>query len=219
VKLRFTANIRKAWARMLSISDSIKIVYGFEQALPRVEEPLVFLDKAWAWVQGAIDYVGKFNRFDQNMVMQVSVFNAINSQAKWNEGQSKGQWTFNITEGAFGNRKNLRLRGVSVNLVKDDIVGEMRGAWSGTVTAPTETRYVNTDGKSNSYKNIQIKPLQYGRALEWNPIRPPDVIGITSLHNASPLGEWQLSISAKSTLNAERELIGDILMDFHIASR
>jgi hypothetical protein len=219
VRTRFTSNVQKAWARMSSIGESIKVIYGFNDPLPSPAEPLVFLDGAWTWVQNAIDHIGRYNRFDQNSVIQVSVKTLVNNEDRWNRGLNQtGEWAFTMPQSAFGDRRNVRLRGISINLIDSDVLGEIRGSWSGTITPPTNTRYVNAEGASRTYTNT-VKPIWFGRALEWDPVRPADVLGVVSLHNVSPLGEWKVSLAAKSSLHTEREQIGDILLDLHVACR
>ncbi len=204
---RYQLNVKRALERLIAAKDGLNAVFGYAMNLETDS-----ITTLWKSIQEAIDFVSRGARIDQNMVKQISLKSkAANIRT---EG-TKRIWAFTLGRQDFDALRSVRLQGAAVHVVGANTAG----AWSGSLTAPADTEYDWPVSGGTKYKNGRLKTLQFGRALEWHPLKSPDVFGLVSLHNASPFGNWELALNNLSTLGIATSEVQDVLIDFHVAGR
>jgi hypothetical protein len=231
---RFHRDFRDALARIQAISQGLSEIYGYAEPLPTNEQRIDFYDDCLLWTRNAIQLLIRFSRRDQNVIWPISIRESV-GDAAWHSGIKSGRWNLTLSEQTFPNMRHLRLQGISATVIDEDPHNLRRIE----VAVPSEGLWRHLDGSIGKLSQKTIPPCIFARVAGRNARREPDVIGLTALHNASPIGVWQVSHlgslshprsttvlhSPHDAENPQRVLNGhspplhDICLDLHLTYR
>jgi hypothetical protein len=240
LKARFDRDFRDALARMTAIVTGMQVIYGYQDKLPvsvsdvlhgkRIEHSGAF-DECLVWVRNAISYVIRFSHAEQRYVIPISVRQLI-GDGQYGSGLKShpfASWNFKITPDLFPEQYNVRVKGVSLFVVPREALlpafqGQyLRGVWTGSLKAPRNSYFQHfPSGRGSETVPVDQSALPQvfsGRISCRDSYREPDVIGGTSLLNASPFGEWTVRVSRTSTEGVSISDIHDIVLDLTVVVR
>jgi hypothetical protein len=213
IEKRFLLDYREAVARLNAVSVGLKQLYGYsDPQLGDVRTNMTF-DETALWTRKAINWLVRFSRLEQNYVLPISVKRFTSS---WPDGLRKREWSFVLTEDAFPNQRNIRLRGVGAAVVGKDV----DGLWRVVITPPKEsfTRH-HASGEVEKIDQSGLPNCVLGRVTSRYGYREAEITGINALYNASPFGQWLVSISGESIEGITTDKISDLQIDLHLAVR
>jgi hypothetical protein len=216
LKQRFDRDFRDALARMKVIEKGLKSIYGYDFPCPKDEGAVDYYDQCLLWTRHVIQWVLKFSRNEQNTILPISLKQVL-TQAQFDSVKESGSFSFELLEAHFPTMVNIRLRGLSIYVEENKEVDNR--VWKVKVSPPaigTITHYL-TKRKTNFDQSF-LDPCFLGRVCRRQPGKTADIVGITSLYNASPIGKWKLDLLGAIPLQ-EPKGIDDIIIDFQLAFR
>ncbi|MDO1444613.1 hypothetical protein Q0590_00040 [Rhodocytophaga aerolata] len=218
LKERFHQDFRDALARMKAIEKGLKLIYGYNLPLPSDESSIDYFDNCLGWTRSVVQFIIKFSRRELNAIYPVSLRSLL-GESNFKSQRKSGTWSFQIKESLFNEMTNIRLRGISLSIV-DNYTHKDR-IWQFQIQAPkdkaVDIRHFLT-GQTTTLDQSHLDPCIIGRVVERESFKIPDVVGLTSLYNASPLGKWEIK-ALGSMPNKSYEKIDDIQVDLHLAFR
>ena len=138
--------------------------------------------------------------------------------------------SFEVPDSLFPTQRFVRLRGISVVVTGHDGHGD--GVWRVTVRPPSSAicRFLSDpDGHLGHPLDQQdAPPCVSGRVMTRESERDPDIVGITALHNISPLGDlnksdeqrkWSIVVDRFSSSGKDATRIDDVQIDLLLAMR
>jgi hypothetical protein len=235
VQERFLADLKGAQDRLAAIRVGMKTIYGYD--LPIATQPDVF-NSTLISVRNALDWLARFSALDQNYVLPVSIKCLVGSS--WAKGLRSdgraGSWEFVMPETLFPKQAHVRLRGVSAAVD----IANTRDIFQLALRVPENARVSFLDGSQRSIPQ-DVPITRICRIQGRGSPTPPDVMGVLSLHNVSPISvqgsSWRLVITSqmvppditddlsKQTPDLRTTFIGssdrleDILLFLHLAVR
>jgi hypothetical protein len=226
VSSRITPDFQDALARLQAAEVGLNQIFGYNHPLPEKLKLLFdppadtssandscYIDDCITWVRDAIAWLIRFSALDQSYVLTVSVRRHVDKTA-WSGGLETGVWKFILTEGTngdFPDFENLRLAGLSASVCGK----ELKGLWQTTLRIPGNGVYIR-GGQKITIDQSDILACRLGRVGTRQLIQYPDVTGRTSLRNASPIGEWTVTLLPESTQGEKRKDVEDIEMDLEL---
>ena len=228
---RFSRDFRDAVSRVKAAQQGLSLLYGYDRQLPTSIQNLLnqnssntykYFDDCLAWVRDAISWVVRFMQLDQQYVLPVSIRGLINNNTAWEAGRAAGSWQIQLPESMFPNQRHIRLRGLSASVKVDS--DEEEDLWQVVVSVPATSYCKHLSGQNLSLDQSKIPPCRLARVKRRDDVREPDVVGLTSLHNASPLGIgtqplWKISMNTRSLQGTEINKVKDLYLDLHLAVR
>lgn len=170
------------------------------------------LEDAVSWTRDAISWMISFEQLDQTYTRVFSVKELTG--ALWAQGQATGVWNFDIKEDLL-DESHARIRSISIY-----ITGQSSGLWTAQIKVPVATNIRMLDGRLGPSFNQVLPTCRLGRVSHRDPLKAADVGGVSSLHNASPIGEgWQLKLGPRSTADEPLSTISDVHLDIELAAR
>jgi hypothetical protein len=231
IQYRFQRDLRDAVARIFVASKGLSDLYGYNVSLPlslkaiqanNAQALASVFDECVNWVRDASAWLVRFSYLDQNYTVPLSV-RYLAGKDNWKSGLRTGSWQIQVTEKLFPNQRHLRLRGISAFVVFDQSTADWErdaSIWTVVARAPKSATYKRMDDSVVTVDQSLIPPARLGRVgLRSNQLQP-DTTGVSSMHNVSPLGTWEVAIGLKSvggTINVDR--IKDVQLDLHVAVR
>lgn len=215
IKRRFHGDFRDALARLEKVQQGLEIIFGYADQLPSDVGTLDYFDECLLWARRAIQWLIRFSRQDQTVVVPISIRSLVGKPA-WRQGLKIGSWTVDISEETFPNCCHVRLRGLSAFAVQSGC-GEKRLR---RVTA-LPPRRASMRHLSNAVVEIDqsmVPPCILARVTDRDFPREPDVFGLAALHNASPIGTWKIAVSDHIG-GGPVEGLDDVEIDLHLAYR
>lgn len=221
IKERFNQDFSEAKARMEVAQLGLKLLYGYPDSdltLPLPSSPQYF-DDSLMWVRKAIHFMVRFAQTDQNYVLAISL-KGLSTNDAWTKHIIAGAWDFDIPEQLFPDQRHVRLRGISAFVVGDSAKGNI---WTAAITPPRNStcRHMPNSvfplGHEVKLDQTKIPPCRLGRIETRDSTRPPDVVGISALHNVSPFGTWHISLSPVSSTGTPTKSLADVQIDLHLA--
>jgi hypothetical protein len=220
LKQRFQMDLRDAVARMIKVKDGLAIVYGYDSPLPDPADTVNYYDNCIMWVREAIQWLIRFSRREQSCALPISVRGML-GERNWRSGAKTGSWTFHLPVKFFKDMAHVRLRGISAYVVEGPC--RIKRLWRLEIQVPPKGTFVHLDGSSHSMEQSSLSECILSRVTTRSFIREPDMAGLSSLHNASPIGSWTVKVadavpylSSPSRIGAELQ---DIQIDCQIAFR
>lgn len=171
-------------------------IYGYDK---EVELATVLSEKnpieyAVNWVRAAIRWLASFSQLDQAFSRIISVRQQI-GDGVWNSTVSAADrsmlFSFSLPNNLFNQHLYVRMRGLSVALLSDK---EEERSWRAIVHLPkwALARFWNpTSGSIDQqpgFDQSELPPCDNGRVQMRSSLRPPELAGMISLMNASPIG-------------------------------
>jgi len=200
------ARINQDWGtvtdRLAVVQTGLATLFGF--AFGSYDS----IDAATLAVRDAIEFINRVTLRDQNVVIPLNL-RLLMAPTAWNAGLATGQFAFDVDEGGLlASLQNVRLRGLSA-VINSPHSGQL---WSVRVTLPSDTWSRHGDEEVVDF--TQTLPLcLLNRVTSFDAIRDPDLMGTTSLYNASPFGQWNVTVEPVDPTSADA--IADI-QDFRI---
>ena len=235
IRLQYERDIREALARIKAANEGLKLIYGYNEALPEAitlqlnlvnenkkgqQTACSVLEDSFVWVGDALAWLSNNSMVDQAYTMSISIRQTVGDK-KWYEGRRSGQWKFEIPESFFPDQKYVRLRGISVYVSGI----RAKGVWMGRIDLPKRSFCHHSSGRVADLDQASIPPILIGRISKRNREFQRGIAGASIIHNASPFGEWRVSLNEKSTAGnvldsvEEIELVDDLELDLEIAAR
>lgn len=214
IEQRFLHDFREALARLKAIQPGLKNLYGYSEPFPE-PNPITQFDDYLLWTRKAINFLIRFSRVDQNYVLPISL-KAMIPEVQWLAGLKTGTWEFEVPEKIFSDQRHVRLRGINAFVVESEASA---GVWQLTVRAPLQGLCRHLSNDLFELDQTQVPPCPLGRVSNREHNRDADVVGISALHNASPIGIWKVAVNPYSTSGVSIEELRDIQIDLHLSVR
>jgi hypothetical protein len=212
IEARFRLDFREALARLVAVRQGITAVYGYPVDFP-ADGTDGYFDKIVLWVRSAINWLVRFSRLDQNYVLPISL-NALKKRKLATRTGDK--WQFTVPQELFPNQRHVRLRGIGAAVVKD---GGAKGLWQMEIEIPKTSFVQHLSGTKVTLDQSKVPQCYLGRVADRNGYRDAEVTGINALHNASPLGTWNITMAHQSTEGTKSSYLDDVQVDLHLAVR
>ena len=178
------------------------------------------------WVRNAIRWLVAFNQTDQSFTRLVSIRSAI-GELGWSNAlkdvSTSGQirLQFLILPELFAEHNHVRLRGISgfVYGSKDD------SPWSACIKLPKQGLVVMTSGRPLQIDQSTLPPCYLGRLSTYNNPRAPEIAGMISLMNASPIGaegkDGELYLEIRPAVKNARSLakLDDVVLELNVVGQ
>lgn len=214
-KKRFSLDFNQALARLKSIQEGLKKVYGYDVPLPVDEGSIDYFDNCLLWCRQTVQFLIKFSRQEQEYVLPISLRDIL-KDAAWREGREKGVWEFDIPKEFFANLAHVRLRGVSAFARDRQSPSRL---WQLSVRCPLEGQIFHRSGVEFLLDQSKVPTCQLARVTNRNSRREPDTVGMAALFNASPIGKWNVQIVRSNPETKDFSILNDIHLDLHLTFR
>jgi len=219
----------------------MELIFNFDKKLPDVSarfDVVRPLDSCILWVRDAITYMVTFNQLDQNYVFSISLKTILGDEkwkAAWNDAKTHNKNTIEfhveLTEDHFPEQECIRLRGVSATVVESN--KKVNGLCKISITPPKAggIQHPNTQKQElTPLDQSNVPTCNLGRVSTRHSVREPDVVGLVTLHNVSPIGDpknqkalersWFIALQRKTTANEDvMDFVVDVQIDFSLAVR
>lgn len=216
VKERFSADFREAEARLTVVARGLQLLYDYTDPLPKPS-----IDGYVGWVRKAINYLVRFSRREQNVVLPVSIATQLGEEA-WRRGLADGEWRVEVSEPLLAGSYHVRLRGVTAFVETTEQGGY--SVWRVDIGAPSDSFVVHHpllaggEAKRVPLDRYSLPVVSSSRSASRTAERAADVCGVATLHNASPFGNWRVQVPARAANSAlARDQITDVQLDLHLA--
>lgn len=210
INSRIDYDYREAIARLKVVQEGLAKLHGYDDPLPSFVE----FDAIVLWVRRALNFVIRFTRVEQNYILPISL-HQLKERRLATETNHKTEWTFKLEENHFPHQSHIRLRGVGLAVIGSNL----RGIWQAVLRAPIESFCRFSNGAKSELSQSDVPPVFLGKVAERTAFRDPDVAGINALFNASPLNDWTLTVSERSTEGMKISDVDDIQIELHLAIR
>ena len=210
IEERFAADLAEVSARLQAVERGMAIVFDYREKLPAVGTPH-YLDNLVLWVRRAVSFLVRFSRIDQNYVLPISL--RVATGEGWKPGRRLGRWRFTVGPDAFRDQYHVRLRGLSASVVG----GTKDGYWRVTVAPPPVGLMKRLSGDIRINQS-SLPICRLGRVGRVFGMYEPEITGINALHNASPIGEWDVAMGGSGS-GTDLEDVEDVTLELHLAVR
>jgi hypothetical protein len=193
---RITDDLEDACGRLVIASEGLKVFYGYDTPYAGRGE----LETSVRWVRAAIRWLEAFGQLDQASTKIYSVRQLV-SEESWREvvgsDARSASVTFVLPASDFRSHSFVRLRGVSVFL-RSNL--QLPSPWAACVHVPSEAVATQND-RTVRIDQREAPPCIVGRVESRLATRAPEVAGLVSLMNVSPIsdpegdGSWRMTIT------------------------
>jgi hypothetical protein len=176
-------------------------------------------------VRNAIAYLVKFSQIDQRYSLPISLKSRLGNDFK--DGRKLKDWAtwrVDVPKELFPNQYFVRLRGFALYVVHE----RARGVWLGIVKAPEKSFFEHYSRPGQPVERVDVDqasvpPALSGRITNRDYIRPPDVIGATSLRNIAPFtpggdNKWTVKLYGASSQGEGTDDVQDLILELHLAA-
>lgn len=220
MRTRFRRDFRDALARLKPAAEGLALLYGYKVALPKNTLSVDYYDNCLEWTRRAVQWLIRFSRAEQNVVVPISVRTVLGDQ-EWKEGLKKGRWSLTVDAKTpvigpmLSALRHVRMRGlgafVSGKKVSDSL-------WQLAVSLPPEAKVKHLNGDEVTIDQSRIPSCLLARVSERDSQREPDVVGLSALLNASPLGDsWTVELQGAMPPTGAK--VEDVHLELHLAYR
>jgi hypothetical protein len=233
--VRLTGRIQRdfedAYDRMSTAAKGLKLLYGYESGIPSLSPasttPTTLpIDVCVLWVREAIKFLLVFAQLDQAFSVTLSLKDILGT-GKWDEVKrsSPRRVTFAVPRETFASHTFCRLRGISAFVHGPSLDS---GPWGAVIRLPDNALSIQGIDNSGQQVNIPV-PQQdlsdcYLTRIETRSSpRAPDVAGLISLLNASPIagtGEsWHVTIVPPAGDTSLFQELSDLAIELNLIGR
>lgn len=214
---RFQLDFRSAIARLQKVSIGMQRIYGYNVPLPANPADLDYFDQCLYWNRAALQWLIRFTRREQCLVLPISIRRLV-GEAAWAKGRSTHEWSFNLSAEVFASFSHVRMRGISAATRSTDEIGKELLTLG--VRVPRRGTFVHLTGAIEVLNQSDVPMVWLPRVSARTARRLPDVLGISALHNVSPIGRWTIT-APQPTFTPHRLLddVDDIEIELHLAFR
>jgi hypothetical protein len=232
IRKRFVADFRDAQQRLAAISNGMKLIYDHDMKLPDSES---IFDDTLISVRASLDWLVRFSSQEQNYVLPISVRRQTSD--RWQGGLRSdgraGAWNFTVPMTLFPSQTHVRLRGVSACVDCDGPNDFFQLA----ARVPTKGTVMYLSGETSTLDQAEAPITRIARVQTRGCPKIPDTVGVLSLHNVSPIGDWRVCITSSvqppditfdpstDPANSEMDFLGsenkleDVIIYLHLAVR
>lgn len=215
LKRRFMEDFQDAYARLRAIQFGMHELFGLPQDLPTDVRDHEFFDDCMLWCRARIQWVIQFAREERSSVVPVSVRDLAGETAWMSCLEGDGACEFDLPISYFSDMHYVRIRGLSASVIQE----EAEPMWQMVAFPPHEGLIRNAEGTATILRQKDSKGINLGRVDSKGLPRAPDVAGLTSLHNLSPIcandTKWRIEIG-RSVPNVDRKTLHDVILHIHI---
>jgi len=218
-----------AYKRMKAAHIGLKKIFGFtgfpdrdfpdhdltsHRGYDRIEASL-------QWVREAISWMVRFSQLDQNLTVTLSLCNHLPDGALDAAIRNKSIIKFKIPDEYFANYKYIRFRGASGFVISDC---SCNNPWKVILHLP-ENAIFSEKNCHDPQDQSDLPLLTLGRVQSRDYSRPPEVVGVKSHTNASPIsgesdnGNWQVQIFLPDPCPGSRKTkisLKDLQFEFYL---
>ena len=198
IRTRYQEQVVDGYRRLQQAAQGLRRIYNYGSDLPDLTNEDSSFDQILAWTRHTTAWLAGFMRRCHNYVMPISIAMIAT------KGAAEGEWSFSLEKAHFPRQSFVRIRGICAWSV-----GKL-GPYTLDITPPKDTQFLWAEGATSSLLKQDVKPCRLGRVLWREGGMPPEISGLTSLFNASPIGPWKVVASNP----AAKDL--DLPQDFHI---
>jgi hypothetical protein len=213
----FDSTLFDALSRFQAISEGFSVVFGFNFPIP--DEVLHathnggtpppsanVLDVALNWLDAIGRCYTRFLHHEQTYSLCLSVKNAISADA-WHRFLTSGELSVTVPEELFVQQYHVRCRAIGMYTVG------LHGFCSARVQLPRKSYYVHKDLTKHVIDQSRIPVQRISRVMPADGNKPTERVGMNTLFNCSPIGEWEISLSERSSNGASRDRLDDLLLE------
>jgi hypothetical protein len=222
LRSQFEQDVCVAVSKLSAAHKGLRELFGFEHALPDLSLPNAF-EELIKWTRTVIQWLIANSQRDRSVACTISLRELVGERG-WVEGAVAREWRFNIAEDFFGDSlTTIRLRGLSVvTVARSDIRRKCDSPprlYRFSMTPPITAVTRHSSGDARNVDQSCLAPLIIGRVTDrWTP-RSPDIVGNNYIQNASPIGDWKITLDgAVPRAGHEADLLvdlADIQIDLH----
>ena len=209
---RFQRDFRDALARLMAAEQGFFHLYGRADPLPKDVDSIDYFDKCLLWTRTSIQWLVRFARREQAIVMPISIRMLVGDEA-WAQGKKNGGWQVNLAKTIDQDLAHVRLRGLTVIAIS-----AADALWRVRISVPKKATVKHLSGAIVPIDQSDLPPASTGRATRRDAIRAPDVIGVLALRNASPMGLWEVAVEG-SLPAVSRDALDDLQLDLELVFR
>lgn len=214
LKERFHSDFNYALRRLTAVRQGLSIIFGYNEPFPSDANAIDYFDKCLQWTRSAVQWLIRFSRQDQSLVLPISLRTLLGDTV-YKQQRETGLWEVVLDENLFPDLRHVRLRGITVFVEGDDATNKL---WQMTARPPLQSSFSHLSNKSVKIDQSQIPVCRLGRITGRDSRREPDVVGMSSLYNASPIGTWGVRVNG--SVPAEKlDKLKDVVIDLHLAYR
>jgi hypothetical protein len=223
LQTRFLRDFRDAYVRMRVARDGLQLIYGKTiDGFPDVDDSA--FDKSVTWVRDAIRYLAGFAQLDQCYVLTISV-RQLTTDTEWKNAIAAARpgapvtFNFLLDEATLGaDQRHVRLRGIGACVTGSD------GPWQLSIKPPATSvvHYL----AANAVVNVDqpdVPPVRLGRVLSRSGQIAPDLSGVASLRNVSPLSRdknassmWSVTVIGSASPGDTVDVLKDVQLDLQL---
>jgi hypothetical protein len=214
IQLRFKADFRDALARLKAVHVGMYALYNYTVKIPEESSGASYFEECLLWTRAAIQWIIRFTRRDQSCVFPVSVREVLGPE-RWNQFLAQREIRFELHQDLFQGMFFVRLRGLGAVVVEPVKSGKL---WQFDVQVPHLGLVRRLDGSDANIDQTSVSNCRSNRVMNRDDRREPDIVGVSVLHNASPLGKWW-QIKFLGTVPPSSSIVpplDDIVLDLHV---
>lgn len=221
---RMIRDATDALARLDAAEEGLKLIYGNSSSLPSsirtaIDTGVVThaaMDDASQWTRDALSWLLQFKQLEQNFVMPFSVRSLCGSEKNWVAGLASGSWSMTVPPALFLGLAHVRVRGARAYVYG---CGQDAGYWTLTARLPEQGTVHHLAGATSPLDQKKLPDVIFPRTGSRINAPEAEFVGMLALFNASPIGDWILTISDVSTQRQSRSVISDIEIEVALAVR
>lgn len=217
LRTRFQADFRDALARLKVVQEGLRNLYGFSEPLPSNEASPTYFDDALLWCRKAIQFLVRFSRQEQSVVFPLSIRQLLGHD-RWERGFQGGTWEFDVPATRFEGMRAVRIRGISATADAIGVSDDSR-IWQLAIAPPSQASYVGVDGTTVTLDQRRVPEARLLRVGERKSPRDPDVVGVASWFNISPVGRWKVRVLGAIPQANSLNILKDICIELVVVYR
>jgi hypothetical protein len=213
----FDLTFSDALGRFKAISEGFAVLFGFNfpvpsevlQAIQNPNQPppsTNVLDVAVNWLDALGRCYTRFLQHEQTYALCLSVKDAVSREA-WHRFLSLGVLSLTLPEELFTQQYYVRCRAVGMYTVG------VHGFCSARLRLPRDSYYVHKDLTKHAIDQSAVPVQRLSRVMPADGSKPAERVGMNTLFNCSPIGEWEISVSEKTSNGIKRDHLDDLLLE------
>jgi hypothetical protein len=213
----FDSTLSDALARFVAIFEGFSVLFGFnlpipDEVLQAIQNPgqpqpsSNVLDLAAKWLNAIGRWYTRFLQHEQTYSLCLSVKDAV-SRDTWHQFLSTGALSLTLPEEVFPNLHYVRCRAVGMYTVG------LHGFCSGRLRLPRDSYYIHQDLTKHVIDQSALPLQRLSQIMPADGHKPTERVGMNTLFNCSPIGQWEISLSERTYSGEKREHLTNLLLE------
>jgi hypothetical protein len=205
----FDSTFSDALSRFQAISEGFAVLFGFDfpvpaEVLQAIQNPDTpppstnVLDVAVNWLDALGRCYTRFLHHEQTYSLCLSVKDAVSRDA-WHKFLHSGELSLSVPEELFTQQYYVRCRAVGMYTVG------LHGFCSARLQLPRKSYYIHRDLTKHAIDQSAIPVQRLSRVMPADGNKPTERVGMNTVFNCSPIGEWEISLSERTSNGAKRD--------------